>query len=123
MKKGLNRPLRKGYTTGACAAAAAKAAALIVIRYALGVPITHHASRIMHVEIPFPNGSRVKFMIHASKLVTRNSQLLARASIIKDAGDDPDITNGAEIAAEATLVSRVKEENSLVPCSMPYAFY
>ncbi len=122
MKKRLNRPLRKGYTTGACAAAAAKAAALIVMRYALcimssdskndKIPITDYTSRITDVEIPFPDGSRVKFRIHASKLATRNSQLFARASIIKDAGDDPDITNGAEIVAEAALGSRVKGQGS-----------
>ncbi|MBI5043619.1 MAG: cobalamin biosynthesis protein CbiD [Nitrospirae bacterium] len=122
MKKGLNKPLRKGYTTGACAAAAAKAATLIVIRYALSVmscdskngkiSITDHASRITDVEIPFPNGSRVKFRIHASKLATRNSQLLARASVIKDAGDDPDITNGAEIAAEAVFSTETEKRRN-----------
>ncbi|MFZ3063930.1 MAG: cobalt-precorrin-5B (C(1))-methyltransferase CbiD [Nitrospirota bacterium] len=121
MKKGLNKPLRKGYTTGACAAAAAKAAALAVMRYVLGVSVTHYASRITHVEIPFPDGSRVKFKIHKSEIIKRNSRIIASASVIKDAGDDPDITNGAEIAAEATLWSRVKGQGSRRKIDLPHA--
>ncbi|OGW52032.1 MAG: hypothetical protein A2Z50_06905, partial [Nitrospirae bacterium RBG_19FT_COMBO_42_15] len=124
MKKGLNRPLRKGYTTGACAAAAAKAAVILMLK-GQGARVKGQKTPAF-VEIPFPDGSRVKFRIHASKLATRNSQLLARASVIKDAGDDPDITNGAEIVAEAALGSRVKGQGSRrkidlphAPCSMP----
>ena len=124
MKKGLNRPLRKGYTTGACAAAAAKAAVILMLK-GQGSGVKGQKTPAF-VEIPFPDGSRVKFRIHASKLATRNSQLLARASVIKDAGDDPDITNGAEIVAEAALGSRVKGQGSRrkidlphAPCSMP----
>ncbi len=106
------KKLRSGYTTGACAAAAAKAA-MLVMRNALSVTgkdikekksrITHHASRVTDVEIPFPDGSRVKFKIHNSKLITLNSKLVARASVIKDAGDDPDVTNGAEIVAGVVM--------------------
>ena len=50
-RKGASRTLRSGYTTGACAAAAAKAAVLGL----LGQP---HPGR---VEIPFPDGSRHSF--------------------------------------------------------------
>lgn len=90
MKK---KPLRSGYTTGACAAAAAKAAAHL----ALG------GNTIRTVEIPFPDGSRVRFRIHKSKVASQNNS--ASASVIKDAGDDPDVTNGAEIAAEVRGLS------------------
>jgi cobalt-precorrin-5B (C1)-methyltransferase len=89
--------LRSGYTTGACAAAAAKAAVLLV---------TRHASRVTAVEIPFPDGSRVKFEVQNSKF----EETSARASVIKDAGDDPDITNGAEIVAEAKIVQQSNAE-------------
>ena len=105
------KTLRSGYTTGACAAAAAKAATILVMRNALCVmgkssgnrsgPITHPPSRITAVEIPFPDGSRVKFKVHNSELITNDSALIGKASVIKDAGDDPDVTNGAEIYAEA----------------------
>jgi cobalt-precorrin-5B (C1)-methyltransferase len=82
--------LKSGYTTGACAAAAAKAAVLLV---------TRHVSSVTAVEIPFPDGSRVKFEVQNSEF----EETSARASVIKDAGDDPDVTNGAEIVAEAKI--------------------
>ena len=82
-RKGASRTLRSGYTTGACAAAAAKAAVLGL----LGQP---HPGR---VEIPFPDGSR-----HSFELCRFSTGL---ATVVKDAGDDPDVTNGAEIGAEA----------------------
>ncbi len=77
--------LRSGFTTGACAAAAAKGAtqALLVQQ-----PFTQ-------AEIPFPDGSRRSFPLHTCAAQGRT----ASASVIKDAGDDPDVTNGAEIIA------------------------
>ncbi len=95
----LRKRLRSGYTTGACAAAAAKAATLLVMRNALCVT---GGSPITAVEIPFPDGSRVSFTIQRSGVLNDNQ--IAWASVIKDAGDDPDVTNGAEIIAEAALL-------------------
>ncbi|MCK4839561.1 MAG: cobalt-precorrin-5B (C(1))-methyltransferase [Desulfobulbaceae bacterium] len=80
-----NRKLKSGYTTGACSAAAAKAAVRLLL--------TGQADD--QVEIPFPDGSRVWFTVHSC----RAEKDRVRASIIKDAGDDPDVTNGAEIVA------------------------
>jgi cobalt-precorrin-5B (C1)-methyltransferase len=110
MKK---KELRSGYTTGACAAAAAKAAAMLLMSSELGV---QSLKRIPSVEIPFPDGSRVSFKVHNSKLITLNFKLIAYTSVIKDAGDDPDVTNGAEIVAEVKIRSKKLEagsENSL----------
>ena len=84
------RRLRSGYTTGACAAAAAKAAVLLL----MGHP------RSVTVEIPFPDGSRHGFAVHQSKILSGQ----AWASVLKDAGDDPDVTNGAEIMASACFL-------------------
>ncbi|NOZ69885.1 MAG: cobalamin biosynthesis protein CbiD [Deferribacteres bacterium] len=95
----MRKRLRSGYTTGACAAAAAKAAALLLLDPHAGA--AHR--KLNSVEIPFPDGSRVSFKIHNFKLQTRDSKPVAFASVIKDAGDDPDVTHGAEIAAEARL--------------------
>ena len=105
-KRVKKKKLRSGYTTGACAAAAAKAAALLLLQN------TEHRTQntdnnketnslCSEVNIPFPDHSRVSFKIHNSKLQTHNSELVAWASVIKDAGDDPDVTNGTEIVAEA----------------------
>ena len=96
-----SKQLRSGYTTGACAAAAAKAAACLVLRTA------EHGLRnekaVETVEIPFPDDSRVVFRVQSSELRVENGNSVASASIVKDAGDDPDITNGAEIVAEVRI--------------------
>lgn len=86
--------LRTGYTTGACAAAASKAATMILL----------HKTNIDSVEIPFPNGSRVTFNIY--KYGIKPSSFWA--SVIKDAGDDPDITHGAEIIAEISIIDNLQ---------------
>lgn len=80
--------LRSGFTTGSCAAAAAKAAALALVS----------GTCPKNVEIPFPDGSRKSFAVHFCK-IDAGSEETATASVIKDAGDDPDVTNKAEIIA------------------------
>ncbi len=104
----VRKRLRSGYTTGACAAAAAKAAALLLLQNVdknkdKDSPGSGFRVPGSEVNIPFPDGSRVKFKIHNSQLITHNSKLVVSASVIKDAGDDPDVTHGAEIAAEAGI--------------------
>ena len=79
------KKLRSGFTTGACAAAAAKAAAVALME---GINPSE-------IAIPFPDGSRKIFLVHSC----RTAEGIAIASVIKDAGDDPDVTNGAEIVA------------------------
>jgi cobalt-precorrin-5B (C1)-methyltransferase len=81
-KKGL----KSGFTTGACAAAAAKAATLRLFA----------GEELKRVEIPLPDRSRAAFEIHGSGMAGEK----AWASVIKDAGDDPDVTNRAEISAD-----------------------
>ena len=77
--------LRHGYTTGACAAAAAKAAALALLSQ----------TAVKDVQITLPDGERVNFALSRCGFDT----LEATCSVIKDAGDDPDVTDGAEIQA------------------------
>jgi len=99
-----NKQLRSGYTTGACAAAAAKAATLLFVRSAeCGV---RSKVCIESVTIPFPDGSRVEFSVLRSELNVEDGKGIASASIVKDAGDDPDITNGAEIVASVRSAER-----------------
>ncbi len=84
-----SRKLRSGYTTGACAAAAAKGAALLL----LGL-------KTREVDIPFPDGRRVAFALSRTRSPRRDAaRPSAFACVLKDAGDDPDVTNGAEICA------------------------
>jgi cobalt-precorrin-5B (C1)-methyltransferase len=80
--------LRSGYTTGACAAAATKGALLALIERR---PVTA-------VTIRLPGGPAVAFVLHACAF----SETEGSASVIKDAGDDPDVTHGAEIVARVT---------------------
>jgi len=78
-------PLRRGWTTGACATAAAKAAFEALITSDFPDPVT----------ITLPRGETPSFALCRSAL----GDGWARASVVKDAGDDPDVTHGAEIAA------------------------
>lgn len=96
-----NKKLRSGYTTGACAAAAAKAATLLLLqsKSAPGNP-----GKITETDILLPDGSRVTFAVQKSGYGPMHT---AYASIIKDAGDDPDITNGAEIRAEVSEMAEI----------------
>jgi cobalt-precorrin-5B (C1)-methyltransferase len=84
-KKGL----RTGFTTGACAAAAAKAATRALIT----------GQTLSEIETTLPNHSRVTFALRQCERIGAR----AIASVIKDAGDDPDCTHGAELVAEVEL--------------------
>jgi cobalt-precorrin-5B (C1)-methyltransferase len=79
-------PLRRGWTTGACATAAARAAFEALVT--CGPPPDP-------VEIALPSGRRVAF---ALALFERGVDF-ARAGVVKDAGDDPDVTHGALVIA------------------------
>jgi len=83
------RGTRTGFTTGACAAAAAKAAARLLVR---GGPLHE-------IEVTLPNHARATFALQRCE---RDGDR-ACCSVIKDAGDDPDCTHGAEMVAEVRL--------------------
>ena len=51
---------------------------------------------VHEVEIPFPDGKRVRFALATCGLLDSTGKK-ASASVVKDAGDDPDVTNGATI--------------------------
>jgi cobalt-precorrin-5B (C1)-methyltransferase len=85
VRKPTDRALRKGWTTGACATAATKAA--LTALFGGGFPDP--------VQITLPKGETPSFPLCREYL--RDGA--AMASIIKDAGDDPDVTHGAEVIA------------------------
>jgi cobalt-precorrin-5B (C1)-methyltransferase len=83
--------LRSGYTTGSCAAAAAKAAALLLAEGRV----------VERVAVPLPGGTRVEFPI----AYVRPAGGGVEAAVVKDAGDDPDVTSGALVQATVTWVT------------------
>src|SRR5689334_19826778 len=91
VKEQKKRGLRTGYTTGACAAAAAKAAARCLVSQA----------KLGEIETTLPNGQRVTFALKQCEV----AKTTATCSVIKDAGDDPDCTHGAELVARVELTS------------------
>jgi cobalt-precorrin-5B (C1)-methyltransferase len=81
---------RSGFTTGACTAAAARAAAL----------------GLMYGRVPesvicrLPNGEEVNFAVSEGQVEGAGVERRAYAVVVKDAGDDPDVTNGARLTVD-----------------------
>ena len=78
--------MRAGISTGTCATAAATAAARMLAGDALAAPAS--------VDVVLPDGEVVSVAIRSAELIGPNS---ARASVVKDAGDDIDVTDGAVV--------------------------
>jgi len=76
-------PLRDGFTTGTCATAAAKSGLMAII----------HQKKNNEVNVYLPIDKILEIPIHHCEFTESTSN----CSVIKDAGDDPDVTNGAEI--------------------------
>lgn len=94
--------LRSGFTTGTAAAAATKAALQVLVQSE--APPT--------VRIDFLSEGSVVIPVHR---LERLSEHAALATVIKDAGDDPDVTHRAEIGARVTIASTASPpENDLV---------
>ncbi len=119
------KKLRKGFTTGTCAAAAAKAAAMALIESGVRSQESGGKSQESEVrrgprkienflgqrskesgevvvEIALPEGKRVSL----AALIKEVREDYAIASVIKDAGDDPDVTDGTEIVAKVRKLVR-----------------
>ncbi len=84
--------LRKGFTTGVCAAGGAKAATIALLR---GTPPET-------VDVVLPQGGSL--CIRVSSCEIRERGRVALAGIVKDGGDDPDVTNGIEIVTEVRFL-------------------
>ena len=81
--------LRMGYTTGSCATAASKAALIALIT----------GEKLDQVHITLPSGELINIPIHS----VANKANESCACVIKDAGDDPDVTHGTEIIATVSF--------------------
>lgn len=83
-------PLRIGFTTGSCATAATKAALIALLKGSESPSVCFH----------LPNGEELRMPISQTEL----SEGKATCSVCKDAGDDPDVTNGVSIVSTVTLL-------------------
>ena len=84
------RKFRKGYTTGSCAAAASKAA----------VTMLASGKAIENISIDTPAGVRLDLPVTDVEF----SKESVSCSVIKDGGDDPDMTSGLKIFAVAKFI-------------------
>ena len=83
------KKMRRGYTTGSCAAAAAGAAAWMLLE-----------NRTLHtIQLKTPGG--VALTLPVENIARRENTV--SCAVQKDSGDDPDVTNGALIYSEVTL--------------------
>ena len=79
------KALRTGWTTGTCASAAAKAATTAL----------RDQAPQQNVDVGLPSGRRVSFAVESCTFDAAR----ATAVVVKDAGDDPDVTHGAHLTA------------------------
>lgn len=86
MTEKTNRPLREGFTTGSCAAAAALACCLW----------QRDGECPERVELTVPEGRT-----YAPRIVAHGD---GSCGVVKDSGDDPDITSGMEVVAAVELL-------------------
>jgi cobalt-precorrin-5B (C1)-methyltransferase len=90
MARARGEKLRTGWTTGTCAAAAAKAAARALV--------TAEPQRAVDVRLPRKGEERrVEFAVEHCEV--GDGGAWAEAVVVKDAGDDPDVTDGARLTA------------------------
>ena len=87
--------LKRGWTTGACATAATRAACTALVTGTFPDP----------VRITLPKGEQPAFALALEEA----GEGWARAGIVKDAGDDPDCTNGAHLRATVSWCNPVGE--------------
>lgn len=98
-------PLRSGLTTGTCAAAAAVAATWDIFN-------VQRQPRPEEFPVILPNGETIYVPVEEQELYPHPScvnddwRLEADATVIKDAGDDPDVTNGMQIKANVAVPFR-----------------
>lgn len=90
-----SKKLRTGFTTGTAAAASTKSAVLAII----------NQKKIDYVDVTLPKGSSIHIKIHDCQF----DKMKAKCSVIKDAGDDPDVTHGAEIVVDISLTKNVNQ--------------
>ena len=85
--------MKKGFTTGSCAAAASKAATYMLLT----------GQEKNNIEIETPAG----IMFKAAIVDIKRQDNQVSCAVIKDGGDDPDVTTGAHVTATVSLFENV----------------
>ena len=85
--------LRTGFTTGTCATAASKAALVSIIS----------KTKVESIIVSLPKDKKITINIASCEFNEKKS----RCSVIKDGGDDPDVTHGAEIFADLEITDNI----------------
>lgn len=93
---GKKKLLRTGYTTGTCAAAATKAALSTLV----------NKEKLLKVNVSLPKDRQITIDI---AWIIQDSDKSVTAAVIKDGGDDPDVTNGAEVCSTVSLLELSKK--------------
>lgn len=89
------RKLRTGFTTGTCATAGTKAAVLAIL----------DQKKVDSVKVSLPKKNSIIIKIERCEFEKKK----ARCLVIKNGGDDPDVTHGAEIWTEVILTNKPKQ--------------
>ena len=92
---GEKKNLKTGYTTGSSATAAAKAGILSII----------NQKKIETADIILPKGSTIQIPIKNCDFDSKKSN----CTVIKNGGDDPDVTHGAEIVVDVEITENIDE--------------
>jgi len=90
-----SKKLRTGFTTGTSATASSKAAILAII----------NQKKISSIEVDLPKGKTITIKIFKCIF----DKMCSRCSVIKDGGDDPDVTHQAEIVVDLSLTQNVNQ--------------
>lgn len=93
---GKKKSLRTGYTTGTCAAAATKAALSALV----------NRERLLKVNVSLPKDKQITIDI---AWIKQENDKSVTAAVIKDGGDDPDVTNGAEVCSTVSILEQANK--------------
>ena len=103
---GRNKPLKKGFTTGSCAAAASRAAAAMVFG----------GKVLSEISIWTPAGTVFSTKMNYVNLRKGRS---ASCAVLKDGGDDPDVTTGLYIYSRVEIEEEEKEKENDIMSTIP----
>lgn len=95
------KELREGYTTGTCAAAATKAGVVALLKKEI----------LNKISVKLINGGFLEIPVKNIEIINENN---VRVTVVKDAGDDPDITHGKDIVVTTTINNNPNKTSDII---------